>query len=221
MCIFKCCTPNKGNRNSEDKFCIMVCPSFWEDYSMFIYTHFWELMSSMGSHSSLSLPFVMKVMVCHFVNDLHEIMIAFIVMLPLIIVVEISLKLHQAFSIVLCIFYSPIPRFQSLSSNAIYWTNHSLFFLLYMIPCFYLCICFFHFSILTISLWSCLSYFISVMTWISTSVFFLVAFLCLFLSPFKHFLYFHLFLSLFLCTSLSPTLYPSIFIFVPMFVCLS
>jgi hypothetical protein len=87
---------------------------------MFIYTHFWELMSLMGSHGSLSLPFVMKVMVCHFVNDLHEIMISFIVMLPLIIVVEISLKLHQAFSIVLCIFYSPIPRFQSLSSNAIY-----------------------------------------------------------------------------------------------------
>jgi hypothetical protein len=90
--------PNKGNKNLGHKFCIMVCPSFWENYSMLIYTHFWELMNSMGSHGSLSLPFVMKVMVCdHFVNDLHEIMIAFIVMLPLIIVVEISLQLHQTF----------------------------------------------------------------------------------------------------------------------------
>jgi hypothetical protein len=48
----------------------------------------------MGSHGSSSLPFVMKVMVCHFVNDFHEVMIAFIVVLPLIVVVEISLQLH-------------------------------------------------------------------------------------------------------------------------------
>ncbi len=82
----------------------MVCPGFREDYFMFIYTQFWELMNSMGSHGSLSLPFVLKVMVCHFVNNLHEIMIAFIIVLPLIIVLEIFLQLHQAFSIVLCIF---------------------------------------------------------------------------------------------------------------------
>jgi hypothetical protein len=49
----------------------------------------------LGSHGSLSLPFVMKVMVCHFVSDSHEVMTALIVMLP-IIVVEISLQLHQA-----------------------------------------------------------------------------------------------------------------------------
>ncbi len=145
---FKCSVPNKGNRNSGRRLCIMVCPSFWEDYYMLLYTHFWELMNLMGSHGSSSLPFVMKVMVCHFVSDFHEVMIAFILVLHLIIVVEISLQLHQAFSSVLCIFYSPIPKFQSLSSNAIYWTNHSLFFLPCMIPCFYLCICFFHFSTL-------------------------------------------------------------------------
>ncbi len=52
-------------------------------------------MNSVGSHGSLSLPFVMKVMVCHFVSDSHEVMTALIVMLP-IIVVEISLQLHQA-----------------------------------------------------------------------------------------------------------------------------
>jgi hypothetical protein len=40
---------------------------------------------------------MMKVMVCHFVSDSHEIMTALIVMLPLIAVVEISLQLHQAF----------------------------------------------------------------------------------------------------------------------------
>jgi hypothetical protein len=65
---------------------------------MLIYTHCWELMNSVGSHGSLSLPFVMKVMVCHFVSDSHEVMTALIVMLPIIVVVEISLQLHQAFS---------------------------------------------------------------------------------------------------------------------------
>ncbi len=63
---------------------------------MFIYTHCWELMNLVGSHGSLSLLFVMKVMVCHFVNDFHEVMTALIVMLPLIVVVEISLQLHRS-----------------------------------------------------------------------------------------------------------------------------
>ncbi len=86
----------KGNRNSGCRLCIMVCPSFWEDYYMLIYTHCWELMNSVGSHGSLSLPFTMKVMVCHFVSDAHEVMTALIVVLPIIVVVEISLQLHQA-----------------------------------------------------------------------------------------------------------------------------
>jgi hypothetical protein len=63
---------------------------------MLIYTHCWELMNSVVSHGSLSLPFVMKVMVCHFVSNSHEVMTALIVMLPRIVVVEISLQLHQA-----------------------------------------------------------------------------------------------------------------------------
>ncbi len=87
----------KGNRNSGGRLCIMVCPSFWEDYYMLIYTHCWELMNSVGSHGSLSLPFVMKVMVCHFVSDSHEVMTALIVLLPITFVVEISLQLHQDF----------------------------------------------------------------------------------------------------------------------------
>jgi hypothetical protein len=48
------------------------------------------------SHGSLSLPFVMKVMVCHFVSDSHEVMTALIVVLPIIVVVDISLQLSQA-----------------------------------------------------------------------------------------------------------------------------
>ncbi len=61
---------------------------------MLIYTHCWELMNSVGSHGSSSLLFMMKVMVCHFVSDSHEVMTALIVVLPLIVVVEISLQLH-------------------------------------------------------------------------------------------------------------------------------
>jgi len=49
---------------------------------MLIYTHCWELMNSVGSHGSLSLLFMMKVMVCHFVSDSHEVMTALIVVLP-------------------------------------------------------------------------------------------------------------------------------------------
>jgi Sec-independent protein secretion pathway component TatC len=45
----------------------------------------------------LSLLFVMKVMVCHFVSDSHEVMTALIVVLPLIVVVEISLQLHRSY----------------------------------------------------------------------------------------------------------------------------
>jgi hypothetical protein len=74
----------------------MVCPSFWADYYMLIYTHWWELMNSVGRDGTSSLPVIMKVMVCHFVSDSHEVMTALIVMLPLIVVVEISLQLHQA-----------------------------------------------------------------------------------------------------------------------------
>jgi hypothetical protein len=65
---------------------------------MLIYTHCWELMNSVGSHGSLLLPFVMKVMVCQFVSNSHEVMTALIVVLALIVVVKISLQLHQSLS---------------------------------------------------------------------------------------------------------------------------
>ncbi len=72
---------------------------------MLIYTHCWLRMNSMGSHGSSSLPFVMKVMVCHFVSDSHEVMTALIVVLPLIVVLEISLQLNRSlfFVIDLCL----------------------------------------------------------------------------------------------------------------------
>ncbi len=89
----------KGNRNLGRKMRILVCPSFWEDYYMFIYTHCWELMNLMGIHGSSSLPFVMKVMVCHFVSDSHDVMTTLIVVLPLIVIVETSLQLHRSFRI--------------------------------------------------------------------------------------------------------------------------
>jgi hypothetical protein len=69
---------------------------------MLIYTHCWELMNSVGSHGSSSLPFLMKVMVCHFVSDSREVMAALIVVLPLIVVVEISLQLHQSICLIHC-----------------------------------------------------------------------------------------------------------------------
>jgi uncharacterized membrane protein YkvI len=64
---------------------------------MLIYTHCGELMNSVDSHGSSSLLFVMKVMVCHFVSDFHEVMTALIVVLPLIVVVEISFQRHQSY----------------------------------------------------------------------------------------------------------------------------
>ncbi len=73
---------------------------------MLIYTHCWELMNSVGSHGSSSLPFVMKLMVCHFVSDSHEVMTALIVVLPLIVVVEISLQLHRSCFLLFCRFSS-------------------------------------------------------------------------------------------------------------------
>jgi hypothetical protein len=57
---------------------------------MLIYAHCWELMNSVGSHGRSSPPFEMKVMVCHFVSDSHEVMTALIVMLPLIVVVSMT-----------------------------------------------------------------------------------------------------------------------------------
>jgi hypothetical protein len=49
-----------------------------------------ELMKSVGSHGSLSLPYTVKVMVWHFVSNSHEVMTALIVICLQIVVSEIS-----------------------------------------------------------------------------------------------------------------------------------
>jgi hypothetical protein len=91
---------------------------------MLIYTHCWELMNSVGSHGSSSLPFVMKVMVCHFVSDSHEVMTALIVVLPLIVVVEISLQLHR--SLCLYVYLRSMPtrlwKAESVEDSVLYQT---------------------------------------------------------------------------------------------------
>lgn len=47
-----------------------------------IYTHLQELTMPAGSHGSLSLLFVIKVMLRYFVSDSHKVRIALIVVLP-------------------------------------------------------------------------------------------------------------------------------------------
>jgi uncharacterized membrane protein YkvI len=54
------------------------------------------LMKSVGSHGSSSLLFMMKVIVCHFVSNSHEVMTALSVVLPFSVVVEISLHFHRS-----------------------------------------------------------------------------------------------------------------------------
>jgi len=46
-----------------------------------LFTHYQELMKSVGSHGSLSLLFVMKVMVWHFMSDSHRVLATLIIML--------------------------------------------------------------------------------------------------------------------------------------------
>jgi hypothetical protein len=55
---------------------------FWAGYYILIYIHCWEMMKSGGSRGSLSLLFVMKVVVWHFVRDSHNVKTALVLMLP-------------------------------------------------------------------------------------------------------------------------------------------
>jgi len=58
--------------NSGCRFCVMFCLKLWADSSILIYIHHLELMKSVGSHGSLSLLFMTKVMVWHFVSNSHK-----------------------------------------------------------------------------------------------------------------------------------------------------
>jgi hypothetical protein len=75
-------SPNCFQKNPACRFYIMVCQKFVADYYLLIYTHCQELMKSAGSHGSVSLLFVMKVMVWNFVGNSHKVMTATSVMLP-------------------------------------------------------------------------------------------------------------------------------------------
>jgi hypothetical protein len=63
----------------------------------------WVVFSTAGCvmfHAS-----IISLMVCHFVSDSHEVMTALIVVLPLIVVVEISLQLHRSLhASIICLF---------------------------------------------------------------------------------------------------------------------
>jgi hypothetical protein len=59
-----------------------------------IYTYHHELIKSLGSYGSLPLPFVMKVMVCHFMSTCHEIWLHSLSCYLKTAVVEISLQFH-------------------------------------------------------------------------------------------------------------------------------
>ncbi len=62
-CFWKC------DRKSGCRFCVMVCPKFCTEYCILIYTHHWELMKTMGRHSSWPLLVVTEVMVWHLVSN--------------------------------------------------------------------------------------------------------------------------------------------------------
>jgi hypothetical protein len=51
-------------------------PKVWANSYKLIDVHCWELIRSVGSHGSLSMVFVMKVMVWHFVSDSHKVVTA-------------------------------------------------------------------------------------------------------------------------------------------------
>jgi hypothetical protein len=56
-------------------------PRFW--VYLYLHTQCWELMKSVGSWGSPSLPFMMKMMmVCHFLSDSHKVMTPLINLLP-------------------------------------------------------------------------------------------------------------------------------------------
>jgi len=75
----------KCNRNSTCRFCTIVCLKFLIDYFLLIHTHWWELMKSVSSHGSLSLLFVIKVMVWDFVSNFHKVMTPLVVILSSIV----------------------------------------------------------------------------------------------------------------------------------------
>jgi hypothetical protein len=85
--ILDCCSvflPRRYSNKEHESF--MVCFAFFVKNQV----HFCK-----GNTQYEIIYFAWKVMVCHFVSDSPQVMTAFIVVLPIIVVVEIFLQLHQ------------------------------------------------------------------------------------------------------------------------------
>jgi hypothetical protein len=69
----------KFYRNSGPRF--LICLYFWADTNILLSTCCWELIKSVGNSCSLSLLFMVKVTVWHFVSNSHKVRTALIAML--------------------------------------------------------------------------------------------------------------------------------------------
>jgi hypothetical protein len=103
----------KGNRSSGRRFCIIVCPTFWADHSIFFYTHHQELAKSVVSQCSSSLLFMIKVMVCHLWVILIRLWLHSLLCYVQIAIAEISLQFHK--------YLFPITR--TRWASYLFWTS--------------------------------------------------------------------------------------------------
>jgi hypothetical protein len=60
------------------------------DYYILIYSHWQELVKSMGSTGSYSLPNMMKVMVWYFMSDADNVLTALIVVVFILVLLELT-----------------------------------------------------------------------------------------------------------------------------------
>jgi flagellar biosynthesis protein FlhB len=60
------------------------------DYYILIYSHWQELVKSMGSTGSYSLPNMMKVMVWFFMSDADNVLTALIVVVFILVLLEVT-----------------------------------------------------------------------------------------------------------------------------------
>jgi len=79
MCLLGASQSNDWGRNltetHDTDHCRRVQINFLMDYCIFIFTRGWELIKSVWSHGSLTLLFLMKVMVWGFVGYSYKVMI--------------------------------------------------------------------------------------------------------------------------------------------------
>ncbi len=83
--VFQICDINSGHRS----LCNCL-PKFYENYFILIYSHWQELVKSMGSTGSYSLPNMMKVMVWYFMSDADNVLTALIVVVFILVLLELT-----------------------------------------------------------------------------------------------------------------------------------